>query len=82
MDRSDGREGTPLIFEVRGHDVNVSLSHGEKMARLTFYRMSQDAEKEVAEPSYNDQELQLSQLFGGWPDRVRIDSDGKVTEAT
>jgi dCTP deaminase len=35
--------GTPLIFEVRGHDVHVSLRDGEKMARLIFYRMSQDA---------------------------------------
>src|ERR1039458_4443353 len=39
-----GRErkewGTPLIFEVRGHDVEVTLTDGEKMAHLTFYRMS------------------------------------------
>lgn len=34
--------GTPLIFEVRGHQVDVSLADGEKMANLQFFRMSQD----------------------------------------
>ena len=38
--RKDKKEGTPLILEVRGHDVNVSLQDKEKMARLIFYRMS------------------------------------------
>ena len=41
--REDGTFGTPLMFEVRGHDVKISLKDGEKMARLTFYRMSEDA---------------------------------------
>jgi dCTP deaminase len=41
--RKDCRKGTPLIFEVRGHDLDVNLIDGEKMARLIFYRMSQDA---------------------------------------
>jgi dCTP deaminase len=38
--RTDDELGTPLIFEVRGHQVDVSLSHGERMANLTLYRMS------------------------------------------
>ena len=72
--------GTPLIFEVRGHDVNVSLRHGEKMARLIFYRMSQDAvldEDEEAEVTaaedealYEQQNLQLSKFFGQWSKKL------------
>jgi dCTP deaminase len=72
--------GTPLIFEVRGHDVHVSLRHGEKMARLIFYRMSQDAvpdededEKVTAagdEALYEQQNLQLSKFFGQWSEKL------------
>ncbi len=76
LERKDGETGTPLIFEVRGHDLNVSLNHKEKMAKLTFYRMSEDAIKEekdaaanksssVASP-YMNQTLQLSKHFGPW----------------
>jgi dCTP deaminase len=39
--RGDGAIGTPLIFEVRGHDVPVVLGDGEKLAKLRYYRMSQ-----------------------------------------
>jgi len=64
-DRKDGKIGTPLIFEVRGHDVEVLLSNEEKMARLTFYRMSKDCEPGT--PSdYSEQILQLSKFFGKW----------------
>ena len=45
LDRKDGEEGTPLIFEVRGHNVDVSLVDGERMAKLIFYRMSENAEE-------------------------------------
>jgi dCTP deaminase len=81
--RSDNTIGTPLIFEVRGHDVHVSLKDAEKMARLTFYRMSEDAES-AANPErkfYENQTLQLSKFFGEWPERVTIDEDGTVTPA-
>jgi len=64
-DRKDGAVGTPLIFEVRGHDVEVLLSENEKMARLTFYRMSKDCESGT--PSeYSQQTLQLSKFFAPW----------------
>jgi dCTP deaminase len=63
--RKDGNTGTPLIFEVRGHDVEVALTQGEKMARLTFYRMSEDCE--IEEPSnYDSQTLELSKFFASW----------------
>src|SRR5207249_2153874 len=47
--RLDGQPGTPLIFEVRGHNVDVSLRHGEILARLKFFRMSEDARLEGEE---------------------------------
>lgn len=71
MDRSDSREGTPLIFEVRGHNVLVNLTDGETLARLLFYRMSEDCEqaaarKKVNPEEYNNQELLLSKIFKNW----------------
>jgi deoxycytidine triphosphate deaminase len=65
VNRSDGAPGTSLIFEVRGHDLNVSLKDSETMARLQFYRMSEDLEPEVS--SYNEQSLKLSDFFKEWP---------------
>jgi dCTP deaminase len=62
--------GTPLIFEVRGHDVNVLLSDNEPLARLQFYRMSQDcpANPDLKKLSpYNNQALRLSQFFEDFP---------------
>jgi dCTP deaminase len=62
--RNDGEEGTPLIFEVRGHDVNVNLSDGEKLAKLFFYRMSLDADEEDdLNKAYSKQNLELSKIF-------------------
>lgn len=73
QDRGDKERGTPLIFEVRGHQVNVSLANGEKLAKLTFYRMSKDhLKKEIkngnggASDDYNNQGLKLSKIFGKW----------------
>lgn len=71
--REDKKQGTPLIFEVRGHEVSVSLADREKMATLIFYRMSEDApeltpdqEKDEAK-GYGSQDLKLSSFFGDWP---------------
>jgi dCTP deaminase len=66
-----GRErqiwGTPLIFEVRGHDVEVTLTDGEKMARLTFYRMSDHCKVNKKQKSgYEEQSLKLSGFFAAW----------------
>jgi dCTP deaminase len=68
--RSDNAKGTPLIFEVRGHQVNVSLADGEQMANLKFYRMSQDAPKSKPTP-YEGQQLQLSKFFSPWPSKLK-----------
>jgi len=81
--RSDDKRGTPLIFEVRGHDLNVSLIHREKLARLTFYRMSMDAQQpdaqeQKADEAYNNQELKLSNHFGEWPPDLQLEMNGSV----
>ena len=92
-DREDDTVGTPLIFEVRGHDVNVSLQHGEKMAQLVFYRMSEIPKKISKPPStekvpcdqgkpYNEQTLQLSKLFAPWPEKIEVRDDGTVRNLT
>jgi len=78
-ERTDGGAGTPLIFEVRGHQVNVTLTDGEKMASLTFYRMSKDGEKE--ESAYQNQSLELSKFFAPWPGKLKVGEDGTVEKA-
>jgi dCTP deaminase len=86
--RPDRQIGTPLIFEVRGHDVNVALTQGERMARLTFYRMSEDCRyrkpttaKKKKKTKYNQQELQLSAFFKQWPSVLRKQKAGALTKA-
>lgn len=77
--RVDGQKGTPLIFEVRGHDFLANLRHGEKMARLAFYRMSAPAAA-PKDNTYRDQELKLSGLFKEWPSRLRVKGGDGVVE--
>lgn len=64
--RAGEKHGTPLIFEVRGHDFEATLMHGEKLARLDFYRMSRDAEASDKPSDYEEQSLKLSKYFGDW----------------
>lgn len=63
FERDDGAPGTPLIFEVRGHDVDANIRHGEKLANLIFYRMSEDCRGSSA---YDKQTLKLSKFFADW----------------
>jgi dCTP deaminase len=86
-ERTDNEKGTPLIFEVRGHDIDVSLRHREKMARLEFYRMSQDCKpaktstakgRKIEKDAYGDQSLRLSKYFAPWPKSGTV-SSGKFT---
>lgn len=77
--RNDRTKGTPLIFEVRGHQVHVSLADGEKMANLIFYRMSQDAKQtDASDDDYGNQSLKLSKFFDKWPDKLKGNEDGSV----
>ena len=82
--REDKTIGTPLIFEVRGHQVPVSLADREKMANLIFYRMSEDApqltEKEEQDEAkgYGSQDLKLSKFFAEWPKDIRRNENGTI----
>ncbi|UCH94673.1 MAG: 2'-deoxycytidine 5'-triphosphate deaminase [Candidatus Aminicenantes bacterium] len=58
--------GAPLIFEVRGHNIDTILRHGETLAKLEYYWMSQDAGEEQKDSPYNNQELTLSKIFKKW----------------
>lgn len=57
-------EGTPVIFEVRGHNVTTYLHDKETLANINFYRMSEFATPEKSQ--YDEQELQLSKYFKKW----------------
>lgn len=82
--REDGKIGTPLIFEVRGHQVPVSLADEEKMANLIFYRMSEDApeltdaEKAKEARGYGSQDLKLSKFFADFADHIKRNDDGSL----
>ena len=68
--RKDGHAGTPLIFEVRGHSVNVNLCDGEKLCRVLFYRMSTPP-KRPKKQTYGTQLLSLSKFFDDWPNEQK-----------
>lgn len=67
--KREDAKGAPLIFEVRGHNIDIFLQHGEILARLDYYFMSQDAledkvkEKDKSKSPYDNQELTLSKFF-------------------
>ncbi|MCK4427592.1 MAG: 2'-deoxycytidine 5'-triphosphate deaminase [candidate division Zixibacteria bacterium] len=61
--------GTPVIFEVRGHNVSVFLRDGETLAHIKFYRMSKPCSEEclkTKKSGYEEQELKLSKYFKDW----------------
>lgn len=65
-------KGAPLTLEVRGHTLDTFLRHGETLATVKYYRMSQpekyqpeDIEKEKKQ-GYSSQELNLSNIFKDW----------------
>lgn len=64
------QEGTPIIFEVRGHNVDTFLRDGETLAHIKFYRMSEpcppDSLEKEKKSEYEKQELRLSSYFEDW----------------
>jgi dCTP deaminase len=79
MFRNDDQRGTPLIFEVRGHNVEVNLRDDEVLARLKFFRMSEDLPPEAGDKktAYGSQSLDLSKFFREWstaPDLAKDES--------
>lgn len=89
--RAEKGIGTPLIFEVRGHNVDVSLRHAEILARLQFFRMSEESPNDPGESgSYSGQSLNLSKYFSDtWaspprrlsPDSGEIEGDERMGDA-
>lgn len=59
-------KGTPIIFEVRGHNVPTILTDGIPLGNVRFLRMSKPAEKPQKKPTYEEQELLLSKCFKAW----------------
>lgn len=66
VDRHGNPLGTPLIFEVRSHNVDAILRHGDTLANIKYFRMSE--KNEVDSIDYGKQELQLSKVFKDWPE--------------
>ncbi|MGB8656503.1 MAG: 2'-deoxycytidine 5'-triphosphate deaminase [Candidatus Zixiibacteriota bacterium] len=61
----DREKGTPIIFEVRGHNVTTFLRDGETLAHFKYYWMSERC-KEQKKSGYEEQELKLSRYFKEW----------------
>lgn len=74
-------KGTPLIFEIRGHNVSTFLRDGERVAKLIYSKMSRPFTPKVYETDnlkklidakkndiYSNQGLQLSKIFKPWKD--------------
>lgn len=61
-------EGTPLMFEVRGHNVPTLLTDGIPLGNVSFKRMSRAAKEPEKPGTYEGQELKLSSCFQPWPD--------------
>lgn len=64
--RDDEKKGTPIIFEVRGHNVPTILTDGIPLGNVRFLRMSQRAEEPQKKSTYDEQELALSKCFKAW----------------
>jgi dCTP deaminase len=62
----DDNKGTPIMFEVRGHNVPTLLTDGIPLGNVRFLRMSQPADR-PKDNSYEKQELTLSKCFKRWP---------------
>jgi dCTP deaminase len=63
--RSD-HKGSPIMFEVRGHNVPTILTDGIPLGNVRFLRMSQAVEKKQEPSRFEKQELALSTCFKGW----------------
>jgi dCTP deaminase len=60
------KQGSPIIFEVRGHNVPTILTHGIPLGNVRFLRMSQTSELKKKKTPYERQELALSKCFKSW----------------
>ena len=60
------KSGSPLMFEVRGHNIPTILTDGIPLGNVVFKRMSSPAEKPKKSRHYENQELKLSGCFRDW----------------
>lgn len=60
------QEGTPIIFEVRGHNIPTILRDKLPLGKVSFRRMSREVPQPSTWPQYEDQELRLSRCFAPW----------------
>lgn len=63
------KKGSPIIFEVRGHNVPTILTHEIPLGNVRFLRMSKPAPTPAKDPTkdtYEKQELTLSKCFKPW----------------
>jgi dCTP deaminase len=58
--------GTPIIFEVRGHNIPTILRDRLPLGKVSFRRMSLAADRPKEAHQYETQELKLSSCFGPW----------------
>jgi dCTP deaminase len=61
------KAGTPIIFEVRGHNIPTILTDGIPLGNVCFRRMSLPVRKPTKLGVYEKQELKLSSCFKPWP---------------
>jgi dCTP deaminase len=64
----EDKKGSPIIFEVRGHNVPTILTHEIPLGNVRFLRMSKAATRPTEDPTYEKQELALSKCFKSWND--------------
>ena len=60
-------KGSPIMFEVRGHNIPTILTDGIPLGLVSFKRMSKQAVLPEEETTYEKQELALSSCFKPWP---------------
>lgn len=58
--------GSPLIFEVRGHNIPTIFTDAIPLGNVCFKRMSKPADQPREPSQYEDQELKLSGCFKDW----------------
>jgi dCTP deaminase len=63
-----GNKGSPLMFEVRGHNIPTILTDGIPLGNVCFKRMSEPADPPTKMGTYENQELKLSGCFKNWPE--------------
>jgi dCTP deaminase len=65
--RRPDKKGSPLMFEVRGHNIPTILTDDIPLGNVCFKRMSDRVARPKKMGVYENQELKLSSCFKDWP---------------